>query len=70
MKNERVKSYVFTVPIVNLQTLGAHCGTGRGKSLAEAQQDALRQAAIHYSGCNPRLSDSGYEVFVDVGINC
>jgi hypothetical protein len=66
----KTKIQQYAVEIINLQTVGARCGVGRGKTLAEAQQDAMRQASTHYAGCNPRLSESGWSVYVDGGVNC
>jgi hypothetical protein len=64
------KQESYRVEIINVQTIGARCGVGRGKTLAEAQRDAMEQANARYSGCNPRLSESGWEVYVDGGVNC
>jgi hypothetical protein len=64
------KQESYRVEIINVQTIGARCGVGCGKTLAEAQRDAMEQANARYSGCNPRLSESGWEVYVDGGVNC
>jgi hypothetical protein len=58
----------FRVCLVNTQTLHARCGYGEGKTLEEAQQDALAQARQR----DPKayLSPGGYEVYFAGGINC
>lgn len=49
---------MFKVELVNVQTIGARCGYGEGKTLEEAQQDALRRARER----DPQayLSEGGY----------
>ena len=61
---------MYKVPIVNLQTIGAYCGTGVGDTLEEAQKEAMRIATTYYAGCNPRLAEERWAVYVDGGINC
>jgi len=58
----------FKVELVNSQTLGARCGYGWGRTLAEAQADAMRQARER----DPKamLSASGYQVWFAGGVNC
>lgn len=62
------KTQFFKVHLVNVQTLGAACGYGEGKTLAEAQQDALRRARERDPGAY--LSPGGHQVYFAGGINC
>lgn len=59
---------LFRVELVNVQTVGASCGYGVGKTFEEAQQDALRQAKER----DPQayLGNGGYRVFFSGGVNC
>lgn len=59
---------MYKVVLINLQTLGASCGYGEGKTLQEAQENALKLAKER----DPKayLSDSGYQVYFCGGINC
>lgn len=61
-----MKSY--RVQLVNCQTIGARCGYGEGKTLEEAQEDALRRARERDP--NARLSECGYQVWFAGGVNC
>lgn len=58
----------YKVYLVNLQTLGSRAGHGWGKTLEQAQHDALEQARERDP--NARLSPSGREVWFSGGINC
>ena len=58
----------FKVELVNTQTLGARCGYGEGRTLEEAQADALRKA--RQDDPDARLSQSGYQVLFAGGVNC
>lgn len=58
----------YRVELVNMQTIGAHCGYGEGKTLIDAQNDALQKARERDPDAH--LSDSGYRVFFAGGINC
>lgn len=58
----------FRVELVNCQTVGARCGYGEGKTLAEAQESALRQAKERDP--NAALSEGGYQVWFAGGVNC
>ena len=58
----------YKVELVNYQTLGAMAGYGYGKTLEEAQQDALRRAREFDP--NAKLSPGGYQVWFAGGVNC
>ena len=58
----------YRVELVNYQTMGARCGYGEGRSLEEAQLDALRRA--RQSDPDARLSGGGYQVWFAGGVNC
>lgn len=58
----------YKVELVNYQTIGAMCGYGWGKTLKEAQEDALRQA--RQRDPNAKLSEGGYQVWFAGGVNC
>lgn len=64
----KAKKNQFRVELVNCQTVGAMCGYGEGKTLAEAQEDALRQAKKRDP--NAKLSEGGHQVWFAGGINC
>lgn len=57
----------YKVFIVNVQTVGAHAGYGWGKTLEEAQKDALEQA--RKTDPAAYLSPGGYQVYFAGGIN-
>jgi hypothetical protein len=58
----------YRVEIVNVMITGQHCGAGQGKTLAEAQADAMRIAKSRYEDAT--LSPSGYQVYVSSGTRC
>ena len=58
----------FKVELVNYQTLHAMCGYGEGRTLEEAQQDALRLA--RQRDPDAYLSDGGRQVWFAGGVNC
>lgn len=60
----------FRVELTNVQTVGARCGYGEGKTLKEAQEDAFRHLNTYYPGCDGWLSASGYQLYFNGGINC
>lgn len=64
-KNERI----YRVTLVNRQTLGAACGWGEGRTLAEAQRDAIR-IANQRQNAMPQISPGGYQCYFNGGINC
>ncbi len=66
MTTKAVKLY--RVELINVQTVGARCGYGEGKTLSAAQTDALRRAQERDP--NAKLSTSGYQVYFAGGINC
>jgi len=59
---------VYRVALVNSQTIGARCGHGYGKTLAEAQQNALQLA--REIDPNARLSSCGTQVWFAGGVHC
>jgi hypothetical protein len=65
---QNAKPTWFRVELVNVQTIMARCGYGEGRTLAQAQQDAMRKA--QEQGQDAQLSDCGYEVRFAGGINC
>lgn len=62
------KTRYFKVELVNVQTIGARCGYGEGKTLKEAQEAALKKA--REQDPNAELSESGYQVYFAGGVNC
>ena len=62
------KSKRFRVELVNVQTIMARCGYGEGKTLVEAQEDAIRKA--REIDPDAYLSDCGDEVRFAGGIHC
>lgn len=58
----------YRVQLVNYQTIGALCGYGEGKSLKDAQEDALRRARERDP--DAKLSECGYQVWFAGGVNC
>ena len=60
---------LYRVELVNRQTIGARCGYGEGRTLAEAQQNAI-DIANRTQNANPALTESGYQVWFNGGVNC
>lgn len=65
---ENAKRKWFRVELVNVQTIGARCGYGEGRTLEAAQEDALRKARERDP--NAKLSEGGYQVWFAGGVNC
>jgi hypothetical protein len=61
-----MKNKVFRVYLVNVQTLGAMCGWGSGRTHAEAVSNALQKARQMDPGA---WFESG-QVFFRGGVNC
>jgi hypothetical protein len=59
---------IVRVELVNTQTIGALCGYGEGRTLKEAQANALRKARERDP--NARLTSCGYQVWFAGGVNC
>lgn len=53
------------VEIINMRSIGTYCGVGYGRTIREAQDDAIRIARIMHSNGNARISESGWQVLVD-----
>lgn len=60
---------LFRVELVNRQTLGARCGYGEGRTLQEAQQNAIA-IANQTPNAHPILTSSGYQCWFSGGVNC
>lgn len=58
----------FRVELVNVQTIGAYCGCGEGKTLEEAQENAMRKA--RRIDPDAKLSPGGSQVRFAGGVNC
>lgn len=56
---------IVKVYIINLDSLDTMCGFGDGTSLGMAQERALAYARARYPEGNPRLSESGYQVYIN-----
>jgi len=65
MKATKPASY--RVYLVNVQTVLARYGYGEGKTLEEAQRNAMQR--VRDLGFSPMLSDCGHEVRFAGGIN-
>jgi hypothetical protein len=57
----------FRVPLINTQTIGAQCGWGEGRTLEQAQSDALRKA--RETDPAAQLSATGWQVHFAGGVN-